>query len=81
VLDEADQPLVADGVEEAGDVGVQYPVHLVLADPDRQRIQRIVLAASHPEPVAEPKEVLLPNRVQHFHQRTLDDLVLQRCNA
>jgi hypothetical protein len=44
---------MADRLEEPGDAGVQYPVHLALADPDRQRIQRIVLAAPWPEPVAE----------------------------
>ena len=81
VFDEFDQPLVADRIEEPGDVGVQYPVHLAPVDPDRQRIQRIMLATPRPEPVAEPEEVLLPDRVQHFDQRALDYLVLQRRNA
>jgi hypothetical protein len=45
---------MADRIEEARDIGVQYPVHLPLADPNRQRIQRIVLSASRSEPVAEP---------------------------
>jgi site-specific DNA recombinase len=54
VLDEAGEPFVAHRVEEPGDVGVQDPVHLTRLDPDRERIQRIVLAASRPEPVAEP---------------------------
>jgi hypothetical protein len=78
VFDEADQPIVADRIEKARDVGVQYPVHLALADPDRQRVQRIVLATPWPESVAEPQEVFLPDRVQYFDQRTLDNLVLQR---
>ena len=78
VFHEADQPVVAHRIEEPGDVGIQYPVHLAPVDPDRQRVQRIVLAAPGPEPVAEPQEIFLPDRIQHFYQRALDDLVLQR---
>src|SRR5271166_2863156 len=66
---------------EPGDVGVQDPVHLAPVDPNRQRVQRIMLASPRPEPVAEPQEVCLPDRVQHFHQCALDDLVLQRRDA
>ena len=64
--------------EEPGDVGIQYPVHLAPVDPDRQRVQRIVLSTPRPEPVAEPQENFLPDRIQHFYQRALDNLVLQR---
>ncbi len=60
------------------DVSVQYPVHLALTDPDRQRIQRIMLATPWPKSIAEPEEVFLPYRVQHFYQRALDNLVLKR---
>ena len=81
VFDESDQPLVAYRVEEPRNVGVQYPVHLSAADPDREGVQRIVLAASRPEAVGEPEEVFLVDRVEHFHQRALDDLVFQRRNA
>src|SRR5271168_2469487 len=58
---------------EARDIGVQYPVHLALTDPHRQRVQRIVLPTSRSEPITEPQEVLFPDRVQHFDQRALDD--------
>jgi hypothetical protein len=34
--------------EERSDVGVQYVVHFLAADPDDQRIQRIMLAALWP---------------------------------
>src|SRR6266851_5669826 len=81
VLDEADQPLVVDRIEEPGNVGVQYPVHPRVADPDGERVQCIVRTASGPEPVREPEEILLVDRVQHLDHRTLDDLVLQRCDA
>jgi hypothetical protein len=37
-----------------------------------------VLAAPGAESVTEPQEVLFPDRVQHFHQCTPDDFVLQR---
>lgn len=81
VLDEADQPVVADRVEEPRDVGVHYPVHLCAIDPDRQRVQRKMLAPPWSEAVAEPEEVFLVDRVQHLDQRALDDLILQRRDA
>src|SRR5271154_6014455 len=59
VLDELDQPFLADRVEEAPDVGVQYEVHFSALDPDHKGVQRIVLAALGPEPIAEPEEVFL----------------------
>src|SRR6185437_6796715 len=70
VLREADQPFLAYRIEETG---VQYPVHLGAGDPHRQRVQRIVLAAPRPEPIREPEEVLLLDRVQHHDDRALDD--------
>ena len=77
VLHEANQPGLTDRVEERSNIGVQDVVHLGAADPDHERVQRIVLAAPRPEPVAEPKEVLLVDRVQHGGRRPLDDLVLE----
>src|SRR5258708_20189285 len=64
--------------EEVADISVEYPVHLLLGDPDRERIQRIVRATPGPEPIGETGKVLLVHRVQHLHHRTLEDLVLQR---
>ena len=63
--------------EEVADISVEYPVHLPLGDPDRERIQRIVRATPRPEPIRETEEVLLVYGVQHLHHRTLEDLVLQ----
>ena len=77
MLDELAEPLVVDGVIEATDVRVEYPVHIPLLDPDRQRIERVVGLAPRPEPVGEAEEVLLVNGVQHLDHRPLDDLVLQ----
>jgi CheY-like chemotaxis protein len=77
VLHEASQPGLTDRVEERSNIGVQDVVHLPAADPDHQRIQRIVLAAPGPEPIREPEELLLVDRVQHGGRRPLDDLVLE----
>src|SRR5664279_5365683 len=52
MLDEPPHPSVVDGVVEPTDVSIEYPVHLPLLDPDRQRIQCIVRAA--PGPVGWP---------------------------
>ena len=78
VLDEADQPLVPDAVEERLDIGIHDPVHLLALDRHRQCVQRSMLAASRPEPVAEPEEVFLVDGIQHLGHGPLDDLVLQR---
>ena len=77
MLQEADQPFLTDLVEERPDVGVQYEAHLLAVDPDTERIQRIMRAAPGPEPIREPEEVLLVDRVQQRDHRPLDDLVLQ----
>src|SRR5260370_7497606 len=57
------------------------PVHLPLLDPDRQRIQRIMLAAPRPEPIGETEKVLLVHGVQPPHHRPLDNLVPHRADA
>jgi hypothetical protein len=81
VFDESHQPLVVDVIEEAADIGVQYPVHRQVLDTRRERVQRIVLSPSGPEPVREAEEVSLVDGVQNLHQRALDDLVFQRRDA
>jgi hypothetical protein len=78
VLDEADQPLVPDAVEERLDIGIHDPVHLLALDRHRHCVQRSMLAAPRPEPVAEPEEVFLIDGIQHLGHGPLDDLVLQR---
>jgi site-specific DNA recombinase len=45
VLQEADQPFLADRVKEALDIGVEYPVHGRGRDPCCQGIERIMLTA------------------------------------
>ena len=66
--------------EEVADIRVQHPAHLVLIDPGRQRVQRVMRLSARPEPVRDPPEIRLEYGVQHFRQRSLNDLVLQRCH-
>ena len=80
MLHEADEPVLAHLVEERPDIGVQYEVHLPAFDPDTECVKRIVRAAPRPEPIREPEEVLLVDRIQQCRRRPLDDLVLQGCN-
>ena len=75
------QPAMIQAGEEVADVRVEHPVHLLLLDPGRERIQRMMRAAPWPEPVREAPEVRLIHGVQHLDDGPLDNLVLQRGNA
>src|SRR5687768_4162282 len=81
MLDELQQPTVVDGVEEPTDVRIEHPAHLPAHEPDIERIQRIVLAATWSESVREAEKFLLVDCIQHLDDRPLDDLVLQRGDA
>ena len=63
---------------EASDVSVQYPVHRLAPDAPRERVQRVMLSPSGPEPVGEADKVLLVDRIENFNHGALDDLVFQR---
>ena len=80
VLDEPHHPVMADVVEEPLDVSVQYPVHRPVPNPDRKRVQCIVLSPSRSEPVGEANKVLLVDRIENLHHSALDNLVFQRCD-
>ena len=80
MFNEADQPFLADRIEERPDVGVKDSVHLPFGDAYRQGIQRIVRPSSGTEPVREPEEVFLIDRVQHHNGRALDNFVFQGGN-
>src|SRR6202045_630371 len=81
VLEEADNPWVGHGIEEAPDIRIQHPVHLLPENADMESVQRIVLAASRPESVGEPEEVFLLDCFKNRRDCLLDDLVLQAQNA
>ena len=81
VPEELPQPVPIKLAEKVADIRVEHPVHLLPADPHRQRIQRVVRASARPEPVGEAQEVRLVDGVQHPDDGTLDDLVFQRGDA
>src|ERR1700751_3601182 len=53
MLDEPDQPFPVDLVEKGLNVAIEHPVDPPLPDPERERIQRLMLAALRSETVAE----------------------------
>ncbi|HEX2711139.1 MAG TPA: recombinase family protein [Candidatus Acidoferrales bacterium] len=77
MLDELHGPLVAHVVKEAANVGVEHPVHSLPLDAHRQRVQRLVWAATGPKPVREAFEVDLVDLVEDRHHSLLNDFVLQ----
>src|SRR4029077_12368462 len=81
LLYECDQSFVIDRIKIGAEVGIQYPVHTFCAYSDPERIECVVLASSRTEAIREPEEFWFVYRVQHFNQRSLDDFVLQRCDA
>ena len=56
VLQELDQPLVADRVEEALDVGVHDPAHIGARDAHRQRVQRLCWLRRGLNPYEKPRK-------------------------
>src|SRR5712692_7724497 len=81
MLDELHHPFVAQVIEEATDVGIKHPVHSLPLDAHRQRIKRLMRAATGTEPVRKAFEVDLVDLVEDRHHRLLNDFVLQRCDA
>src|SRR5580700_8292133 len=77
MLQETNQPLLTDRIEKTSEVRVENIVHFRAVDTEHQSIQRIMLAALRSEPIREPEEIFLVDRVQHHAGRPLDDLVFQ----
>ena len=77
MLHELDQPAFVEVIEKAFDVGIKHVVHLLLQERIRQRIQRVMLAASRAKPVGESEKVLLVNLIEDGDHGLLDDLVFQ----
>ena len=76
------KPPMVEAGEVVAEIRVEHPVHAPRHDPGGQRVKRIMRLAPRSEPIREPEEVLLVDRVQHLHHRPLQDLVLQRgCDA
>ena len=76
-------------VEEATNVRVQNPVHLLALDAHIQRIERLMRAAPGPEPIGarvesaltESSKVDLANLIENRHHGLLNYLVLQSRDA
>ena len=81
MLQESHQPRLADFIEKALDVDLEYPVHLCAGDPDHQGVQRSVLAALGSEPIRKAEEILVVDRIQHRGSRPLDNLVFEGGDA
>jgi site-specific DNA recombinase len=81
MFDEADQPILVNLVEKGLNVAVEYPVDPPLPDPERERIQRLMLVTLRSETVAEAQELRLIDRRQDCHHRSLDNLVLYGSDA
>src|SRR6267154_5540600 len=62
-------------------VAIEHPVDPPLPDPERERIQRLMLVALRSETVAEAQELRLIDRRQNCHHRSLDNLVLYGSDA
>jgi site-specific DNA recombinase len=77
VLYELSRPLVAHVIEEATDVRIEHPVHLLPLQSDHERIQRLMRTAARTEPVGEALEVDLINLIEDRHHGLLDDFVFQ----
>ena len=56
VLDEPHQPFVVERVEEAPDVRIEHPVHLLVIDADRERIQRLMRLRPGRNPYEKPRK-------------------------
>ena len=64
-------------VKEATNVRIEHPVHSLPLNARRQRVQRLVRAATGPEPVRKALEVDLIDLVENRHHGLLNDFVLQ----
>ena len=63
-------------IEEATDVGVKHPVNPLPLDAHRQRVQRLMRAATRTAPVRESFEVDLIDLVEVRHHSLLNDFGL-----
>jgi len=68
-------------IEKAQNVRIEHPVHSLPLNAHRQRVQRLMRAATGTEPVRKALEVDLINLVEDRHHGLLNDFVLQRRDA
>jgi hypothetical protein len=76
MLDELDHPTFVEVIEKSSNVGVKNVVHLLSQKRIRQRVQRLMLAASRAKSVREAEKVLLVDLAEDGDHGLLDCLVL-----
>jgi hypothetical protein len=63
MLNETDKPVVAYRIEKGSDVGIHDPAHLRANYPERESVQRIMLASPWSKAVRKAHEILLIDRM------------------
>ena len=81
VLKKLHQPTMVKAGEELADIRVEHPTHIPPSYSDRERVQRMMRAASRPEPVGETQEIHLVDGVEYLDDGPLENLVFQRGDA
>src|SRR6516162_1258172 len=74
---EPDHPAFVEVVEKASDISLHNVVHLLLQERVRQRIQRLMLAASRAKPIREVEKILFVYLVEDGDHGVLDELIFQ----
>jgi len=71
------EPFVVESIEEATNIRIDDPVHLLRQHPDVERIQTMMLAAPKSIALREARKLRLVDGVQAQDRRILHDLVLK----
>ena len=69
------------GAKEPFDIRIQYPAYLSDGDHHAHGIQRLMLRAAGPKPVAETEEITFVDRFKDPDQGLLDNLVFNGGDA
>jgi len=81
MLNKLHRPFVIHVVKETSNVRIEHPVHSFPLDAHRQRVQRLMWAATGPEPIGKAFEVDLIYLVEDRHHSLLNYFVFQRRDA
>ena len=68
-------------IQKPTDVQVEHPAHLFRQQSGIERVQRMMLAASRPEPIRKAEEIGFVDGVQDLDRAALDDFVFQRSHT
>jgi site-specific DNA recombinase len=78
VLDKFDDPFLAHLVKEPANVRIEHPVHSPPMKANTQRIQRLMLVPTGPEPIRKATKIRLIYLIENGHHSLLNDFVFQR---